>query len=124
MFRDAFAQRRCLLPANGFYEWRGVRKRPHWISGGGLICFAGVWEAYPVQGHIYYSVAMLTQAAGEMRRPLILDVQEQAQWLSNQTPMARLLELLQLPQARLREQALANFVNDPACNGPECLTPA
>lgn len=124
MFRDAFAQRRCLLPANGFYEWRGVRKRPHWISGGGLICFAGVWEAYPVEGHIYYSVAMLTQAAGEMRRPLILDVQEQAQWLSSQTPMARLLELLQLPQARLREQALANFVNDPACNGPECLTPA
>ncbi len=124
MFRDAFAQRRCLLPANGFYEWRGVRKRPHWISGGGLICFAGVWEAYPVEDHIYYSVAMLTQAAGEMRRPLILDVQEQAQWLSNQTPMARLLELLQLPQARLREQALANFVNDPACNGPECLTPA
>ncbi|MDU4253724.1 SOS response-associated peptidase [Pseudomonas sp.] len=124
MFRDAFAQRRCLLPANGFYEWRGVRKRPHWVSGGGLICFAGVWEAYPVEGHIYYSVAMLTQAAGDLRRPLILDAAEQAQWLSNETPTARLLELLQLPQARLREQALANFINDPACNGPECLTPA
>ncbi|KJK01106.1 hypothetical protein UB43_11995 [Pseudomonas sp. 21] len=124
MFRDAFAQRRCLLPANGFYEWHGVRKRPHWVSGGGLICFAGVWEAYPVEGHTYYSVAMLTQAAGDMRRPLILDVQEQAQWLSNETPAERLLELLQLPQARLRVQALANFINDPTCNGPECLTPA
>lgn len=124
MFRDAFAQRRCLLPANGFYEWRGVRKRPHWISGGGLICFAGVWEAYPVEGRTYYSVAMLTQAAGDLRRPLILDAAEQAQWLSNDTPPARLLELLQLPQARLREQALANFINDPTCNGPECLTPA
>lgn len=124
MFRDAFAQRRCLLPANGFYEWRGVRKRPHWISGGGLICFAGVWEAYPVAGHTYYSVAMLTQAAGDLRRPLILDAAEQAQWLSNDTPPARLLELLQLPQARLREQPLANFINDPTCNGPECLTPA
>ncbi|MDH1009758.1 SOS response-associated peptidase [Pseudomonas nicosulfuronedens] len=124
MFRDAFALRRCLLPANGFYEWRGVRKRPHWISGGGLICFAGVWEAYPVEGHTYYSVAMLTQDAGGMRRPLILDAAEQAQWLSNETPSARLLELLQLPQARLREQALANFINDPTCNGPECLTPA
>jgi len=124
MFRDAFAQRRCLLPANGFYEWRGVRKRPHWISGGGLICFAGVWEAYPVEGHVYYSVAMVTQAAGDMRRPLILDATEQAQWLSNETDRARLLELLQLPLARLREQVLANFVNDPTCNGPECLTPA
>src|SRR5690606_37538123 len=33
MFREAFRQRRCLLPANGFYEWRGARKRPYWISG-------------------------------------------------------------------------------------------
>ncbi len=94
------------------------------VSGGGLICFAGVWEAYPVEGHTYYSVAMLTQEAGGMRRPLVLDVAEQAQWLSNETGTARLMELLLLPQARLREQALANFINDPTCNGPECLTPA
>lgn len=124
MFRDAFAQRRCLLPANGFYEWRGLRKRPHWIAGGGLICFAAVWEAYPVEGHTYYSVALVTQPAGDMRRPLILDEVEQAQWLSPQTELARLKELLLLPQARLREQVLAGFVNDPACDGPECLTPA
>lgn len=124
MFRDAFALRRCLVPANGFYEWRGVRKRPYWVAGGGLICFAAVWEAYPVQGHTYYSVALVTQAAGEMRRPLILDEAEQAQWLSAQTDVARLKELLLLPQARLREQVLASFVNDPTCDGPECLTPA
>ncbi|MDN6857794.1 SOS response-associated peptidase [Pseudomonas sp. CAN2814] len=124
MFRDAFAQRRCLLPANGFYEWRGPRKRPYWVSGGGLICFAGLWEAYPVEGHIYYSVALLTQAAGDLRRPVVLDLEEQAQWLSNDTASARVLELAHLPLARLREQALANFINDPTCNGPECLTPA
>ncbi len=77
-----------------------------------------------MEGHTYYSVAMLTQEAGGMRRPLVLDVAEQAQWLSNETGTARLMELLLLPQARLREQALANFINDPTCNGPECLTPA
>ena len=35
MFREAFRQRRCLLPANGFYEWRGTqRKRPYWLTPG------------------------------------------------------------------------------------------
>lgn len=43
MFREAFQQRRCLLPANGFYEWRGVRKRPYWVSTGErLLFFAGI----------------------------------------------------------------------------------
>lgn len=49
MFREAFRSRRCLILANGFYEWRGVRKRPYWISAeGGTLYMAGLWEAYPV----------------------------------------------------------------------------
>lgn len=126
MFRDAFAQRRCLVPANGFYEWRGVRKRPYWVAGStGLSYFAGIWEAYPVQGHTYLSLALVTQAAGEMRRPLLLeDEADRALWLDAQTPPSKLLSLLARPQLRLREQALARFVNDPKCDGPECLTPA
>jgi len=52
MFREAFRQRRCLLPANGFYEWRGTqRKRPYWLTPGegSTLFFAAIWEAYPVQ---------------------------------------------------------------------------
>ncbi|MNM58688.1 putative SOS response-associated peptidase YedK [compost metagenome] len=125
MFRDAFVQRRCLLPANGFYEWRGVRKRPYWLATGkGLLYFAAVWEAYPVDGHIWYSVAMLTRPAANMRRPVILDEDGQALWLAADTPQPKLLSLLAHPAVQLREAALANFVNDPACDGPECLTPA
>lgn len=64
MFREAFQQRRCLLPANGFYEWRGVRKRPYWVSTGErLLFFAGIWEAYPVQGQTWLSVAQVSQAS-------------------------------------------------------------
>ncbi|KEZ67773.1 hypothetical protein C5I_0131800, partial [Pseudomonas syringae pv. syringae FF5] len=62
MFRDAFTHRRCLLPANGFYEWRGtVRKRPFWLTPGegAALFFAAIWEAYPVQGHTYLSVAVV-----------------------------------------------------------------
>lgn len=126
MFREAFRQRRCLLPANGFYEWRGgVRKRPFWLTPGegSALFFAAVWEAYPVQGHDWLSVAVVTQAAANQRRPLILDAQGQKDWLTADTPLPRLHALLAGPQMTLRERPLANLVNDPKLNAPECLTP-
>ncbi|MDY7559038.1 SOS response-associated peptidase [Pseudomonas sp. 10B1] len=126
MFRQAFRERRCLLPANGFYEWRGTtRKRPFWLtpSEGSTLFFAGIWEAYPVQEHTYLSVAVVTQAAASQRRPLILDAQGQAAWLNPETPIQILQALLASPQSALRERELANLVNDPKLNAPECLTP-
>jgi putative SOS response-associated peptidase YedK len=127
MFRQAFRERRCLLPANGFYEWRGgVRKRPFWLTPGegSTLHFAAIWEAYPVEGHTYLSVAVITQAAADQRRPLILDAEGQAAWLSGETPLSVLQALLAAPQTALRERPLANLVNDPKLNAPECLTPA
>ncbi|MBX8497274.1 SOS response-associated peptidase [Pseudomonas cichorii] len=126
MFREAFRQRRCLLPANGFYEWRGTaRKRPFWLTPGegSALFFAAVWEAYPVQGHTYLSVAVVTQAASSQRRPLILDAQGQKDWLAANTPLHTLQALLASVQMPLRERPLANLVNDPKLNAPECLTP-
>ncbi|MBD8567467.1 SOS response-associated peptidase [Pseudomonas syringae] len=126
MFREAFKQRRCLLPANGFYEWRGTsRKRPFWLTPGegSALFFAAIWEAYPVQGHTYLSVAVVTQAAATQRRPLILDAEGQKAWLASDTPLPKLQALLAAPQVALRERPLANLVNDPKLNAPECLTP-
>ncbi len=126
MFREPFRQRRCLLPANGFYEWRGsARKRPYWLTGdASVLHFAAIWEVYPVGGHNYLSVALVTQAAANQRRPLILDEQAQQDWLAVDTPLPRVLELLASPQPVLRERVLANLVNDPKLDAPECLTPA
>jgi len=58
-----------LLPANGFYEWRGAaRKRPYWMTNAdSLLYFAALWEVYPVGGHEYLSVALITQAAASQR---------------------------------------------------------
>ena len=82
MFRDAYRLRRGVLPANGFYEWRGTaRKRPYWMtSDDSLMYFAAIWEAYPVQGQVWLSTAVVTQPAMNQRRPLILDA-------AGQTPM-------------------------------------
>ncbi|WP_460425151.1 SOS response-associated peptidase [Azotobacter armeniacus] len=126
MFREAFRARRCLLPANGFYEWRGgVRKRPYWMTGEApLLHFAAIWEAYPVGGKVYLSVAMITLAAASQRRPLILDEADQALWLGAASPLTSLQALLLRPVPALRERALAELVNDPQLDAPECLTPA
>ncbi|WP_278362183.1 SOS response-associated peptidase [Stutzerimonas kunmingensis] len=126
MFREAFRQRRGLLPANGFYEWRGAaRKRPYWMtSEGSLGYFAALWEAYPVQGHTYLSAAVVTLPAATLRRPLMLNEAGQAAWLDPETPLETLQALLAQPQPALRERPLATVVNDPRIDGPECLTPA
>lgn len=126
MFRDALRLRRGLLPANGFYEWRGsTRKRPYWLtSEDSPLYFAALWEAYPVEGCVYLSAAVVTQPAANQRRPLILDAAAQALWLAADTPPDQLGALLARPQPALRERVLANLVNDPKLNAPECLTPA
>lgn len=127
MFREAFRTRRCLLPANGFYEWRGTaqRKRPYWLSASeGLLYFAGVWEPYPTPGQTYLSLAMVTREASYLRRPLLLDQVTSKIWLSAQSSPESLQALLLGEQPVLRERALSTLVNDPAFDGPECLTPA
>jgi len=125
MFREAFAQRRCLVPVNGFYEWRGVRKRPFWLAAEqGLLHLAGLWEAYPVEGQTWLSLALVTRAAANLRRPVPLDEDGQALWLAEDTPAERLRLLLLKPSATLRERPLATLVNDPRLDDPACLTPA
>lgn len=125
MFRDAFRLRRGVLPANGFYEWRGTaRKRPYWMTGeDSLIYFAAIWEAYPVPGHTYLSAAVVTLSAANQRRPLMLDQAGMTAWLDPQTPPEALQALLTARQPALRERPLATFVNDPKLDAPECLTP-
>jgi len=67
---------------------------------------------------------VVTQAAASQRRPLLLDAPGQAAWLDPATPIAVLHSLLASPQQPLRERPLANLINDPKLNAPECLTPA
>ncbi len=129
MFREAFRLRRGLLPANGFYEWRGsARKRPYWMTcDGSLAYFAALWEAYPVQGHTYLSAAVVTQPAATLRRPLILDEAGLGGGGGRPPPPPppeTLQQLLLQPAPKLRERPLATLVNDPRLDAPECLTPA
>jgi len=92
-FRNAFRRRRCLLPADGFYEWIGTRgaKRPLLMRrpGGALFGFAGIWECWidRVSGGEIDTVAILTCAANRRlsavhgRMPVVLRPAQFAPWL-------------------------------------------
>ena len=74
-FRSAMRYRRCLIPADGFYEWRkdGERKRPYYVHrrGGGLIAFAGLWEAWSgPNGEEMETAAIVTTAANHTLQPV------------------------------------------------------
>src|SRR5262249_60833410 len=90
-FRSALRHRRCLLPADGFYEWvrEGGRKQPYFfhLREGGPFAFAGLWEEWvDPEGEVIESCAVLTtEANGFMRRyhdrmPLVLDPKDYALW--------------------------------------------
>ncbi len=123
MFKKAWRSQRCLLPANGFFEWRGLhRKHPFWLcSGESVLYFAAIWDVYSVPGRDYYSVAMLTQQAANLRRPILLDEQQQAVWLNPASTEEELQALLAQPHPQLRERRVSSLINDPLVDGPHCL---
>lgn len=106
-FRNAFAHRRCLIPADGFYEWTGPKgkRRPFFLRppDGGLIAFAGLWERWRDKtGQETDTVAILTCAANALvaalhdRMPVILPPEHFEAWLdSERTPPETAQAMLQ-----------------------------
>lgn len=93
-FRDAFKHRRCVVPADGFYEWRvtGRVRTPFWFhpAEGKLLRFAGLFETWKdrAQGHSLRTFAILTTSANDVvgpihdRMPALLTPENMAIWLS------------------------------------------
>ncbi|NIO42318.1 MAG: hypothetical protein GTO41_20480 [Burkholderiales bacterium] len=102
MFRNAFAQRRCILPADGFYEWKRLdhRKQPWLIRmrDGGVFGFAGIYEPGNKITANRPSCAILTTGANELmdpihsRMPVILTPDDYERWLDTTEQHAAVLE--------------------------------
>ncbi len=135
-YRESFAERRCLIPADGFYEWltdeRG--KRPVWLSRpeGELFAFAGLWAALPIKGsdESLHSCTIVTCPPNELirpihdRMPVILDPEREADWLDPERSPEQLLELLvPAPQELLVAREVADLVNDVREDGPALIEP-
>lgn len=129
LFKQAFAKQRCVIPANGFFEWRGKGKqsKPFWLQqqAAELMYFAGIYTVFQVQEVSYPSVAMLTQAAAYLRRPVILTEQQAREWIDPQADLAELQALLSLPSSiTLFERRVTPLVTDPEYDGIRCLAEA
>ncbi|MBW3606805.1 MAG: SOS response-associated peptidase [Actinobacteria bacterium] len=135
-YRDAFERRRCLIVADGFYEWSGGA--PHWITlpRGEPFAFAGLWSSWRPQGAareiepLRSCAIVTTAAAGAVRAlhdrmPVILDPCDESSWMSPQTPPEELHALMRKPPAAaaLEYRAVSRAVNDARHDAPDCLDP-
>lgn len=134
-YRQAFRQRRCLIPADGFYEWRKIdsRKQPYCIGlvESELFAFAGLWERWEREGQVVESCTfVVTQANARIaeihdRMPVILDPLDYDAWLDpTGREAARVLPLLRsYPGERMRLWPVGSAVNRPANQGPALMEP-
>lgn len=134
-YRESFQQRRCLIPADGFYEWKKLPtgKQPMWISrpDEDLFAFAGIWAWLErSDGEIVHSCSIITCEPNEMMRethdrmPVILDPRVESVWLDPEAEQDDLLELLgPAPDDLLVAREVGEGVNDVRKDGPELLEP-
>jgi putative SOS response-associated peptidase YedK len=136
-YRRAFERFRCLIIADGFYEWRALPngyKQPHHIArnDGKPFAFAGLWSIWRGNDdQALRSCAIVTKAANAIvaplhdRMPVILPVQHERAWLDPSTPQAALRALLHgLPSDEMAARPVGSAVNDARYDGPECLASA
>lgn len=132
-FRNAFQKRRCLIPVNGFYEWKKTPhgKIPHHITHTteSVMTFAGLWEFWhDPEGRELRTFTILTTEPNEImapihdRMPVIISPADRAKWLDSGTPIEELVAMLKpCPANWLKTDEVSTLVNSPAHNGPEIL---
>ena len=136
--RDAFRERRCLIPADGFYEWltdeRG--KRPVWLSrpDADLFAFAGLWAELPRSegDDVLHSCTIVTCAAERLvrpihdRMPVILDPRHEGAWLDPERAVEPSWRACSFPPPRTRSlvtREVPDLVNGVRDDGPELIAP-
>jgi putative SOS response-associated peptidase YedK len=136
-FRNAFRRRRCLILADGFYEWRkdAGGKTPMYLrlANGKPFAFAGLWEAWnSPEGTEVLSCTIITTEPNELvatihnRMPVILPEEAYSQWLQSwEMDPGSLVQLLKPhPSQAMQAYAVSPLVNNPSNDLPEAIAPA
>ena len=129
-FREAFKKRRCIIPADGFYEWQrtGGRKQPYYfgLKDGNLFGFAGLWEKWRTpEGESLETCSILTTEANETlstvhdRMPVILHAESYDLWLDDDERHQELRkELLRpYPASEMTAHPVSTAINSPGNQG-------
>lgn len=133
-FRRAYQQRRCLVPATGFFEWHQTEtgKHPYHIhrADHGLFAFAGLWEHWQhEQASVYSCTLMTTTAQGKMARihermPVIINPEYYQCWLDHRDESADVAHCLATAlDSDMQLTAVSALINNPRHNSPDCLWP-
>ncbi len=135
-FRRALRAHRCLIAADGFYEWRKTKsgKQPYWIHSvpEGPLAFAGLHETWRGPGgSVLRTCTILTCSANELlaplhdRMPVILPREDHELWLDAGVTSPDLLQPLlePFPSEDLAFRPVSRYVNDARHEGPDCLAP-
>ena len=131
-FRNAFRSQRCLVPADGFYEWAtvGSKKRAtHFrMKDRSLFAFAGLWEFWTDGAEKLATCCLITTDANDLvstihnRMPVILPSSAHSAWLSTDTSAVNLRALLTpYPAEDMDAVPVGPGVNSPRYDGSECL---
>ena len=134
LFREAFAKRRALIPATGFFEWqkRADGKQPYRFQQKDLepFAFAGIWEFARIGGEEIVSAAIIVgepnplTAAVHDRMPVILDPEDYDRWLAPETTVEELRSILKpFPAERMRAEAVSRLVNNVRNDSEACIEP-
>ncbi len=135
-FRRALARRRCLIPADGYFEWQGEAgaKQPYYFhaASDAPFAFAGLWESWiSPDGEVSESCAIITTAADEVaapihhRMPVILDPGHFDSWMDITTPGIEVAKDLCLkgPRFALTVHPVSRIVNDVRRDDAACIEP-
>lgn len=133
-FRDAFKHRRCLIPADGFYEWQRTagKKQPYFfqLKDSQPFGFAGLWDRWKdEEGKVLESCTTLTTEANEVlapvhdRMPVILHMDDYDLWLDEDVRKQGLLvDLLQpYPASEMTAYPVSALVNSPREQGAQLI---
>ena len=123
-FSESFRLRRCLIPADGFFEWKrsGREKRPFYFQSRdeSLLMFAGIWDAWRKRDRLIVTCAIITTPANDLvaelhnRMPAILAPELHDAWLNPATNRVDLLRMLTpFPASRMKTYPVSSKVNSP-----------
>lgn len=132
-FRSAFRQRRCLVPADGFFEWRQSDKTPFRIEllNRQPFSMAGIWEEWKnPEGGFIRTFSILTTAPNELmarlheRMPVILHPGDERRWLESADENELMEFCLPYPDKEMHAYAISRLINSPANDSRAVLEPA
>jgi putative SOS response-associated peptidase YedK len=133
-YRESFRDRRCVILADGYYEWTGTGKSrvPMFfhLTGNRPFAIAGIWDRWSKNGDVLETCTVITidasakAAAYHHRMPALLNADAAFEWLDRETTEPRLLDLLKpYGDADLECHEVSTLVNSPLNDSAECMAP-